>query len=189
MATQNPHKIAEIQARLQGFELHGLDPVRFPDELREDGDTLEANALQKARQVHAITGGDCFADDTGLEVQALGGAPGVMSARYAGEGKDSQANMDKLLAALSGSQHRNARFRTVIALIWKGQEYLFEGICQGHISTAARGEQGFGYDPVFVPEGEERSFAQMDMDSKNAISHRGRAVDALVEFLRQQVEN
>ena len=186
VASQNPHKISEIALRLQGIEVRGLDPIQFPDELKEDGDTLEANALQKARQVHARTGDNCFADDTGLEVEALGGAPGVHSARYAGEEKDSRANMQRLLSELRGQTNRNARFRTVIALIWEGEEYLFEGICEGRILEDERGTGGFGYDPVFEPIGYQRSFAEMDVQTKNGISHRGRAVEALLNFLRKK---
>lgn len=183
-ASQNANKVAEIKAKLPEFELVGLDPTVFTEELLETGDTLNANALQKARQVYAKTGADCFADDTGLEVEALNGAPGVFSARYAGEHKNSEDNMDLLLKNIKGKSNRKARFRTVIALIIGGTEFLFEGVCEGEITESRSGAAGFGYDPIFMPEGSDRTFAEMSMEEKSAMSHRGRAVEKLVAFLK-----
>ncbi len=189
-ATNNPHKVAEA-APLIGdrFTLVGLAEAGVHGELAETGDTLEANARQKAAQVWEGHGLSCFSEDTGLEVDALGGAPGVHTARYAGEGRDPGANMDKLLAALAGREDRRARFRTVIALVLDGRWTLFEGVCEGVIGTERLGEGGFGYDPVFHPlraDGtpDPRSFAQMGAAGKAALSHRGKAVRALVAHLR-----
>ncbi len=187
IASQNKNKIAEIRQKLEGFEVLGLDPQLFPDELEETGTTLEQNALQKVRQVHDKTQGNCFADDTGLEVDALDGAPGIYSARYAGEQKNSEDNMNLLLQNLESKASRKAHFKTIIALIWEGEEYVFEGICKGEIVTEKSGEKGFGYDPIFVPEGSNKTFAQMTMEEKSVLSHRGMAVDQLVKFLKQKV--
>lgn len=186
LATQNSKKIEEIRLKLTEFEVEGLDPTLFPEELLETGKTLQANALQKARQVYAVTNTTCFADDTGLEVEALNGEPGVYSARYAGEQKNSDENMNLLLEKLKDSMDRKAQFRTVIALIVEGKEYLFEGICKGHIIDEKRGALGFGYDPIFVPDGYDTTFAEMDLAIKNQISHRGLAVNKLVDFLKQR---
>ena len=167
-----------------GLKLVGLTDLGRTDPLPETSDTLEGNALQKARYVKEHYGYDCFADDTGLEVDALHGAPGVYSARYAGEDCDSAANVRKLLAALDGVANRRARFRTVIAFVTDGgQEHLFEGEVGGHIATEEHGAGGFGYDPIFTPDGYDRTFAQLSADEKNAISHRGRAVRRFVDFL------
>lgn len=187
-ATNNQHKLEEVQALLpQGIELLSLAQMDIHDDIPETGSTLEANALQKARYVYALTGRSCFADDTGLEVEALGNAPGVLSARYAGPQKNSQDNMRKLLHELHGAQNRRARFRTVIALIDDaGQEFLFEGVVRGQIIEHQQGTDGFGYDPIFQPEGHTATFAQMPLGLKNSISHRGRAVQRLVEFLAAQ---
>ena len=183
-ATHNQHKVAELAALLpSGIELISLDEAGISDEIVENGATLEDNALIKARYVHKRLGLPCFADDTGLEVEALGGAPGVRSARYAGEPVSHDRNIDKLLSQMQGVANRQARFRTVIALICKGQEYLFEGIVEGVITTTRQGSEGFGYDPVFLPNGFNRTFAQMSLERKNSISHRGRAVDKLIAFL------
>ncbi len=182
LASQNKNKIAEIRNKLPNFQIEGIDPELFPDELLETGQTLEANAMQKADQVYDKTGENCFADDTGLEVSSLDGAPGVFSARYAGEQKNSDDNMNLLLANLIGKD-RSARFRTVIALIIDGQKHVFEGECKGHIIEERRGEKGFGYDPIFIPEGYDQTFAEMSMEEKAKISHRGRAIEKLVEFL------
>ena len=182
-ASQNPNKIAEIRAKLPAYKLVGLDEKTFPEELLETGNTLNANALQKVRQVYAKTGENCFADDTGLEVSVLDGQPGVYSARYAGPQKNSGDNMSLLLQNLDGKTSRQASFRTVIALIWEGKEYVFEGICKGEITKGRSGKKGFGYDPIFQPEGYNRTFAEMTMEEKSVISHRGLAVDRLVEFL------
>lgn len=183
-ATNNAHKLVEVQALMpQGISIVGLSQMGIHDDIPEDGDTLEANALQKARYVYERTKRNCFADDTGLEVEALGNAPGVYSARYAGPQKRSADNIVKLLQELRGHQNRRARFRTVIALIIDGKEHLFEGIVRGHITEQLSGTEGFGYDPIFMPEGYNQTFAEMPLDVKNDISHRGRAVQKLVEFL------
>lgn len=186
IASQNPNKIREIKAKLPGHDVVGLDPAIFIEELEETGDTLDANARQKAQQVYDRTGENCFADDTGLEVHALNGEPGVLSARYAGDSKDNEANMRLLLERLEGKSDRSAQFRTVISLILNGQIYRFEGVCKGTIIDEKRGDEGFGYDPIFIPEGYDRTFAEMSLDQKSAISHRGKAVEALVHFLKQQ---
>lgn len=186
-ATNNSHKLYEVQHLLgDSFKLLSLSDIGFSDEIPEDYDTLELNASQKAWHIYNKYKIDCFADDTGLEVDALGGRPGVFSARYAGEDKDPQANMKKLLNELHGSTNRKARFRTVISLIIGGDEFRFEGIVDGQIILDGRGEKGFGYDPVFLPEGYSITFAEMDLDSKNKISHRSRAVNALVAFLKSK---
>ena len=184
-ATNNAHKLGEVQALLgDAFTLVTLRECGITEDIPETADTLEGNALQKARYVYEKTGLDCFADDTGLEVDALGGAPGVHSARYATDGHDFAANNRLLLKNLEGITGRTARFRTVIALILDGVEYTFEGRVEGTIATAESGSEGFGYDPLFVPSGEIITFAQMSAEAKNAISHRGRAVAKLVNFLK-----
>ncbi|MBP3643735.1 MAG: RdgB/HAM1 family non-canonical purine NTP pyrophosphatase [Alistipes sp.] len=184
-ATNNAHKLSEVQALLgAAFTLVTLRECGITEDIPETADTLEGNALQKARYVYEKTGLDCFADDTGLEVDALGGAPGVHSARYATDGHDFAANNRLLLKNLEGITDRTARFRTVIALILDGVEYTFEGRVEGTIATAESGSEGFGYDPLFVPSGEIITFAQMSAEAKNAISHRGRAVAKLVNFLK-----
>lgn len=183
-ATNNAHKLQEVAAMLGSeYELLSLSDIGCSEDIPETADTFSGNALQKARFVREHYGYDCFADDTGLEVTALGGDPGVRSARYAGN-HDSEANMTKLLAALDGKEDRSAQFRTVIALLLNGEEHLFEGIVTGHISEQRQGDGGFGYDPIFVPDGYSESFAELGMDVKNSISHRGRAVRKLVEFLK-----
>lgn len=190
-ATNNKNKLAEIREMLAGtgFEVLSLADIGCHDDIPETAATLEGNALQKANYVYNKYATPCFADDTGLEVDALGGAPGVYSARYAGgEGHDSEANMAKLLAKLGGNSDRRARFRTVIALIEGGQEEpkLFEGIVTGEITADRRGGEGFGYDPIFRPDGHAETFAEMGHEMKNKISHRARAVAKLVEYLKQQ---
>lgn len=183
-ATNNAHKLQEVAAMLGSeYELLSLSDIGCSEDIPETADTFSGNALQKARFVREHYGYDCFADDTGLEVTALGGDPGVRSARYAGN-HDSEANMTKLLAALDGKEDRSAQFRTVIALLLNGEEHLFEGIVTGHISEQRQGDGGFGYDPIFVPDGYSESFAELGMDVKNSISHRGRAVRKFVEFLK-----
>jgi XTP/dITP diphosphohydrolase len=185
-ATNNKKKIEEVQKYLPSdVELLKLSDVDFNEEIPEDFDALEDNALQKVKTVYSKTGNNCFADDTGLEVEALGGEPGVFSARYAGKEADAEKNIDLLLENLKAETNRNARFRTVFALILDGDEYLFEGIVNGKISHERMGDGGFGYDPVFIPEGEERSFAQMSLDEKNRISHRGKALRKMGEFLEK----
>lgn len=184
-ATNNAHKLSEVRAVLgEGFELVTLREVGITEDIPETGATLDENASQKAHYVYERTGLDCFADDTGLEVEALNGAPGVHSARYASEGHDFAANNRKLLHELEGKTNRRARFRTVISLIRGGVEQQVEGIVEGVIATEEAGCGGFGYDPLFVPDGHTVTFAEMSADEKNAISHRGRAVAELVKLLR-----
>jgi XTP/dITP diphosphohydrolase len=184
-ATNNPHKLSEVQQLLvDSFNLLSLREINFNSEIPEDYDTLEENAKQKAWHIYDISRCDCFADDTGLEVEALNGQPGVYSARYAGENKDPKENIKKLIRELQGTENRKARFRTVIALILDGKEYNFEGIVNGQIIEHERGKDGFGYDPVFVPDGFSQTFAEMNLDQKNRISHRAKAVGLLVEFLK-----
>lgn len=183
-ATNNAHKLQEVSAILgDEVQLLSLNDVDCTDDIPETADTLEGNALMKARYIHERYHCDCFADDTGLEVEALNGAPGVYSARYAGVAHDSEGNMKKLLAKLQGKENRKARFRTVIALILDNKEYLFEGIVDGEIIKEKRGGSGFGYDPVFIPEGETETFAELGEEKKNQISHRARAVSKLSKFL------
>ena len=183
-ASANEHKVKEIRNILGGsFELASLRDVNIFDDIPENEPELEGNALEKARFVHRVTGRDVFADDTGLEIEELGGKPGVHSARFAGEAKDPSANIDKVLQLLGNSKNRKARFRTVIALILDNREYLFEGIVEGRIIGERRGTSGFGYDPVFIPDGKELTFAEMDLREKNSISHRARAFEKLRSFL------
>jgi len=188
-ATNNPNKLKEIQALMPtGIEILSLKEISCTEDIPETGDTLEANAFQKAHYLKEHYGYDCFTDDTGLEVDALEGAPGVYSARYAGPERSAEANMAKILSELKGNNNRKAQFRTAIALILNGEEHLFEGKVEGHIIEAKQGKEGFGYDPIFIPENETRSFAQMSMEEKGAISHRGRAVRKLVEHLGRLVD-
>ncbi len=185
-ATNNAHKLEEVQKALPSIEVKSLKAVNFEGEIPEDHETLEENSAQKADFITEHTGLDCFADDTGLEVEALNGAPGVYSARYAGEHGNSEANMEKLLSELEGNSNRNAQFRTVVTLNLDGKQHQFEGICKGTITTEKQGDKGFGYDPIFIPEGYSKTFAELDMSVKNAISHRGLAVQKLVDFLNKQ---
>lgn len=183
-ATNNQHKADEIRSVLNGpIELVTLKEAGIDIDIPEPYDTLEENARTKSTTIFEMTGINCFSEDTGLEVDALGGEPGVKSARYAGEGRSFEANIDKLLANLEQVKDRRARFRTVISLLINGQETLFEGVCEGRIIHEKRGNNGFGYDPVFVPEGSELSFAEMDMAGKNQFSHRKKATQKLVAFL------
>ena len=184
-ATNNAHKLEEVRQILgDRFEVLSLSDINCHEDIPETGDTFQDNALQKARYVKEHYGYDCFADDTGLEVKALGGAPGVHSARYAGD-HDSEANMTKLLQELEKKQDRSAQFRTVVALILKGQEVLFEGIVTGKIATERHyGQSGFGYDPLFIPDGFTETFSQMSPENKNQVSHRGRAVRKLADYLK-----
>lgn len=183
-ATNNEHKLREIRAILKGrAEVLSLNDINCHADIPETADTLEGNALIKAHYVYDNYGLDCFADDTGLEVDALGGEPGVHTARYAGEEHDTQANMRKLLREMEGKTLRTARFRTAIALIQNGEEHLFSGQVDGYISTEPLGDKGFGYDPVFMPEETGKTFAQLGEDFKNSISHRARAVAKLMEYL------
>jgi len=187
IATNNRHKVDEIKPVFpKGITLLTLDEVNVKEEIPETADTLEGNALQKARFVYERLKLNCFADDTGLEVEALNGAPGVYSARYAGEGKSAADNIVKLLSELKGVLNRKAKFRTVIAAIIDGKEYTFEGAVEGTIAENPMGQKGFGYDPVFVPDGYSVSFAQMTLEEKNSLSHRSRAVKAFVKFLESK---
>jgi XTP/dITP diphosphohydrolase len=184
-ATNNSHKLAEIRAMLpQGIDVLSLADINCHVDIPETADTLEGNALQKAQFIYENYGYDCFADDTGLEVDALDGAPGVHTARYAGEQHDTEANTDKLLSELKEKNSRRARFRTIIALIEKGEVHLFEGVVDGEIATERRGTDGFGYDPVFIPEDTGKTFAELGVSVKNKISHRARAVCKLMNYLR-----
>ncbi|MDD4144808.1 MAG: non-canonical purine NTP diphosphatase [Prolixibacteraceae bacterium] len=184
-ATNNSHKLTELQALLgSSYELLSLNDIGCHEEIPEDQPTLEGNSRQKAFYIFDRYGLTCFADDTGLEIDALNGNPGVFSARYAGKDKDSNANMDKVLNQLEKINNRKARFRTVITLIIDGEEKLFEGIVEGKIIREKRGKGGFGYDPIFVPDGFDHTFAEMQPDDKNKISHRGRAVEKLVHYLK-----
>ena len=185
VATNNAHKLEEISAILgDEMELLSLKDIGCEADIPETADTLEGNARQKARYIYENYQLDCFADDTGLEVEALDGAPGVFSARYAGNGHDSEANMQKLLRELEGKQNRKAQFRTAICLMMGGEEYLFEGIVKGEIIEEKRGSTGFGYDPIFVPEGFDKTFAELGNEVKNTVSHRALAVEKLCRFLK-----
>lgn len=192
-ATNNAHKIAEVRAILgDRRQILSLEEIGCHEEIPETAGSIEGNALQKARWVSQRFDCDCFADDTGLEVEALGGEPGVMSARYAqangrGDGHDSTANSTLLLEKMEGIKNRKARFRTAIALIIAGKETIVEGIVNGSIATAPHGSDGFGYDPLFIPEGESRTFAEMSPTEKNAISHRRRATEALLKVLKDNL--
>ncbi len=184
-ATGNPHKVKELREMLNGgFEIIGLSAIGFTEELPETQETIHGNALQKAWFVYDQVRKDCFAEDTGLEIEALGGVPGVHSAHYAGPGRDPQANMEKVLREMKEVDQRDAQFRTVIALILDGHAHTFEGIVRGKITHAPSGEGGFGYDPIFRPEGSRLTFAEMPLEEKNRISHRGRALAKLLRFLQ-----
>ena len=182
-ATHNPNKLAEIKFAVKTFELVGLKEMGIVEDIAETGATLEENALIKSQYIYQKTGLDCFADDTGLEVDALDGNPGVYSARYAGEHSTAEDNIQKLLSEMEGQKNRKARFRTVISLILNAKEYSFEGQVEGYILRQKSGIDGFGYDPIFKPIGFDQSFAQMTMKQKNEISHRGVAVKKLIHFL------
>lgn len=193
MATNNEHKLKEVRQILdyKDILIKGLEEVGCYDDIPETADTLEGNALLKARYMYSHYGVDCFADDTGLEVEALNGQPGVFTARFGqmngyGNSHDADANMQCLLDKLKGKENRKARFRTVIALVCEGKEYIFEGIVEGEILTETSGQEGFGYDPIFSPEGKGISFAEMSAEEKNQISHRGRAVEKLIAWLKKE---
>jgi XTP/dITP diphosphohydrolase len=189
-ATNNQHKTDEIKAVLPiGFEIQSLKEAGINIEIPEPHDTLEKNALEKATVIYGLTKTTCFSEDTGLEVAALNNEPGVRSARYAGDGATAQQNIEKLMGFLKSTSNRSAQFRTVICLIVKGDQQLFEGICTGRIDTAQRGGAGFGYDPVFIPDGSDKTFAEMDLAEKANFSHRRKAVDKLVEFLNTTLIN
>ena len=187
-ATNNLHKLTEIQSIIgESFVIKSLQQIGCTDDIPETAPTLEGNALLKAQYVYTTFGKDCFADDTGLEIEYLDGRPGVFSARYATDGHDFEANIDKVLKELAGIKNRKARFRTVIALILDGTVHYFEGIVNGEIITERKGIKGFGYDPVFLPDGYDKTFAEMPLDEKNKISHRARAVAKLVDFLNTRI--
>lgn len=183
-ATNNQHKVEEIRHSIgQQFELLTLKEAGIDVDIPEPHDTIEANASEKSRTIYRMTNTNCFSEDTGLEVAALNGEPGVKSARYAGEDKAFDKNIDKLLHKLEGKDDTRARFKTVISLIIDGKETLFEGICNGRIVRERKGSKGFGYDPVFVPDGSERTFAEMELEEKDRYSHRAKATQKLVTFL------
>ena len=184
-ATNNPNKLAEIKSAVQTFEIIGLKEMGIHEDIEETGITLEENALIKSRYIYQKTGLDCFSDDTGLEIESLEGNPGFYSARYAGPECNSEANMQKVLNELGDSEERRAQFRTVIALIIDGNEYFFEGKVEGEILKYKIGNDGFGYDPIFKPNGYKDSFAEMSIQKKNEISHRGLAVKQLINFLKE----
>jgi len=183
-ATNNQHKVDEILSALpENFSVITLKEAGIKIDIPEPHHTLQENAAEKARTIHLLTQTDCFSEDTGLEVYSLNNEPGVHSARYAGEEKSFNKNIDKLLQKMDGLSERKARFRTVICLILNGKEYFFEGVCEGRITEEARGDRGFGYDPVFVPANSTKTFAEMSIDEKNLFSHRRKAMDKLVAFL------
>ncbi len=184
-ATNNPHKLEEIRMAVGNrLEILSLEEIGCWEDIPETADTLEGNASQKSHYVKDKYGYDCFADDTGLEVEAIGGKPGVYSARYAGPGHDHEKNMEKLLAEMKEEKNRKCRFRTVISLIREGREHFFEGIVNGNLLHEKHGEKGFGYDPIFQPDEYNTSFAEMNMEDKNRISHRGKAIRKLIRFLQ-----
>lgn len=187
-ATNNQNKVNEIRSILKDpFQIITLKEAGIDIDIPEPHDSLEANATEKSTTIHRITHKNCFSEDTGLEVFSINGEPGVKSARYAGEGRNFQDNINLLLEKLQDKSDRSAQFRTVVSLIWEDQEYLFTGICKGTIISAQRGGEGFGYDPVFIPEGSNQTFAEMGMEEKNKYSHRKKAVAQLIEFLKQKV--
>jgi XTP/dITP diphosphohydrolase len=187
-ATNNAHKVEETKAVLPpGIVVVSLREAGIMVDIPEPHDTLEANASEKSEVIFRLTGMDCFSEDTGLEVEALNGAPGVLSARYAGENASFEDNVRKLLLAMEGQTNRQARFRTVISLRWKGEALLFEGICEGTITEKEIGNKGFGYDPVFVPAGSTKTFGTMSLEEKGQFSHRARAVSKLVDFLKKEI--
>jgi XTP/dITP diphosphohydrolase len=186
-ATNNQHKVDEIRFVIGDlFEIITLKEAGIDIDIPEPHDTLEANASEKSGTIHRMTGENCFSEDTGLEVEALNGEPGVKSARYAGDGRDFQANIDKVLRNLEGKANRKARFRAVISLILDDKEYLFDGICDGRIIDEQKGLKGFGYDPVFIPDGADITFAEMPMGEKTKYSHRQKAIAKLINFLTKQ---
>lgn len=186
-ATNNENKVKEIKSMLgNAFEIITLQDAGIDIDIPEPHDTLEANAREKSTVIHNMTGKNCFSEDTGLEIDALNGAPGVLSARYAGEQKSAADNIVKVLAEMEGKTNRNARFRTIISLILDEREYQFEGVCEGKIAGMGSGEKGFGYDPIFIPNGSTTSFAGMDMQEKNSYSHRAKAFRQLIDFLKNR---
>ena len=185
-ATNNQHKVDEMRSILgNDFNIISLKEAGIDIDIPEPHHTLEANASEKSVTIQQLTNKNCFSEDTGLEVRALDGAPGVKSARYAGEGKSFDDNVEMLLLNLKNIKEREARFRTIISLLLDNKEYLFEGICEGRITEERKGSRGFGYDPVFIPDGSERTFAEMEMEEKNRFSHRKKAMEKLVSFLKK----
>ncbi len=183
-ATNNQNKVCEVKSIVLGkFNIISLKEAGIDIDIEEPFDTLKENAKQKAKVIYELSHQDCFSEDTGLEVKSLAGEPGVKSARYAGEARSFENNIDKLLSKLADTTDRSARFRTVICLMWKGNTLFFEGICQGSILSERRGSSGFGYDPVFVPDGSVKSFAEMTMSEKNVFSHRRKAIEMLTDYL------
>lgn len=185
LATNNRHKAAEIQLILGNhFEIITLKEAGIETDIPEPHETLEENAFEKSSTIHKMTGMDCFAEDTGLLVDALKGLPGVHSARYAGEEKNEQDNINKLLQALEGQENRSAHFKTIVSLIIDGENHFFEGICKGNIAQQPTGKNGFGYDPIFIPEGSHHSFAEISLQEKSSMSHRKKAIEKMAVFLR-----
>jgi XTP/dITP diphosphohydrolase len=186
-ATNNQHKVQEIRSVIGDyFDIITLKEAGIDIDIPEPHNTIEANASEKSKTIYKLTHQNCFGEDTGLEVEALNGEPGVKSARYAGNEKNFEANIHKLLNKLNAAENRSAQFKTVISLMWNGEEYLFEGITQGKIIHERKGNNGFGYDSVFIPEGSNKTFAEMELAEKNLFSHRRKATDKLIEFLKQQ---
>jgi XTP/dITP diphosphohydrolase len=188
-ATNNQNKVKEIRSILADpFEIITLTEAGIDIDIPEPHDSLEANASEKSTTIYRLTAKNCFSEDTGLEVDALNGEPGVKSARYAGEGRNFQDNINLLLTNLANQHNRKARFRTVVSLIWEEKEYLFEGICEGLITEDQKGLEGFGYDPIFIPDGGSKTFAEMTMEEKNSFSHRKKAIAQLVNFLQNKID-
>lgn len=186
-ATNNQHKVEEIRSVIgDQFNIINLTEAGIGIDIPEPHETIEANASEKSRTIFQLTKQNCFGEDTGLEVKALNGEPGVKSARYAGDEKNFEANIDKLLHKLNKIEDRTAQFKTIISLMWNGEEHLFEGIIKGKIISERKGKNGFGYDAVFIPEGSNKTFAEMELTEKNLFSHRRKATDKLIEFLKQQ---
>jgi XTP/dITP diphosphohydrolase len=189
-ATHNRNKAIEIQKILvNNIQVHTLEDIGFQEEIPEDQSTIEGNSAFKAQFIYENFKENCFADDTGLEIEALNGRPGVHSARYAGDLKDAEANINRVLQELNGTSNRNARFKTVISLIIDGQIHQFEGIVNGRIIEEKKGSKGFGYDPIFIPENESKTFAEMELNEKNKFSHRTRAIEKMINFLNQKIIN
>ncbi|MEG2492780.1 MAG: non-canonical purine NTP diphosphatase [Rikenellaceae bacterium] len=186
-ATGNKNKLREVQQMIgEAYRIITPQECGITEDIPETSPTIEGNALQKARYIYEKTGADCFADDTGLEIDFLGGEPGVYSARYAGEAKSSEDNMNLVLQKMKGAKERNARFKTVIALIINGEEHIFEGVVYGEMTQERQGKEGFGYDPIFKPKGYAKTFAEMTLEEKNPISHRGLAIAKLITFLKNE---
>jgi XTP/dITP diphosphohydrolase len=189
-ATHNRNKAIEIQKILvNNIQVHTLEDIGFQEEIPEDQSTIEGNSAFKAQFIYENFKENCFADDTGLEIEALNGRPGVHSARYAGDLKDAEANMNRVLHELHGTSNRNARFKTVISLLFDGQIHQFEGLVNGRIIEEKKGSKGFGYDPIFIPENESKTFAEMELNEKNKFSHRTRAIEKMINFLNQKIIN